>query len=97
VVDVTFHAEALAEYVDALAWYQARSPRAADRFEAEIEKALDLVKSNPTLFPRFDDDHRFVGVRNYPYSLIYQYHPDQIVVVAVAHSSRSAGYWRGRA
>ncbi len=76
--------------------YQARSPQAADRFEAEIEKALDLARSNPTLFPKYDDDHRYIGVRSYPYSLIYQYELDRIFVVAVAHSSRSAGYWRGR-
>ncbi len=57
-VDVAFHPEALAEYVGALPWYQARSPRAADRFEAEVEKSLDLIGTNPTAFPKYDDDHR---------------------------------------
>jgi plasmid stabilization system protein ParE len=97
VVEVFFHPGARAEYLDALAWYQARSPQAADRFEAELERTLDLIKSNPTLFPRYDADHRYVGLRRYPYSLIYQHSPDQILVVAVAHSRRAAGYWQGRA
>jgi hypothetical protein len=32
--EARFHPEAQAEYRAALAWYQARSPQAADRFEA---------------------------------------------------------------
>jgi plasmid stabilization system protein ParE len=96
VVDVSFHPEARAEYLAALDWYQARSFQAAERFETEVERALDLIKSNPTLFPKCDNDHRYVGVHRYPYNLIYQHQPDQVLVVAVAHSKRSAGYWRGR-
>jgi toxin ParE1/3/4 len=96
VIDVLFHPEARAEYLDALAWYRVRSPQAADRFEAEMERALDLVKSNPTLFPKYDEDHRYVGVRRFPYSVVYQVHPDHIYVLAVAHSKRSAGYWQER-
>jgi hypothetical protein len=40
-MDILFHPEARAEYLDALAWYQARSPQAAERFEAELERTLD--------------------------------------------------------
>jgi toxin ParE1/3/4 len=68
----------------------------AERFEAEVDKVLNLLKANPTLFAKYDDDHRYAGVKRYPYSLIYRQQPDQILIVALAHSSRSAGYWRGR-
>jgi plasmid stabilization system protein ParE len=91
-----FHPEAQAEYQAARAWYQSRSPRAAERFEAEMERVLGLVGTNPDMFPKYDDEHRFAVLRRYPYSVVYQVQPDRVYVIAVAHSSRSAGYWQGR-
>ena len=35
--NVLFHPEAQAEYQASIAWYQARSPQAAVRFEAEVD------------------------------------------------------------
>lgn len=96
-VSVFFHPEAQAEYDAALAWYQARSASAAARFEAEVDRMLGLIAASPEMFPRYDDEHRFAVLRRYPYSVVYQVQPGQVIVVAVAHSSRSAGYWQGRA
>lgn len=95
--DIAFHPEARDEYDAALAWYQSRSPRAAARFEDEVERVLGLVGATPDAFPAYDDEHRFTVLRRYPYSIVYQDQPDRVYVVAVVHSSRAAGYWGGRA
>lgn len=95
--EVAFHPEARDEYDDALVRYQARSPRAATRFEAEVERILGLIEANPDSFPAYDDEHRFAVLWRLPYSVVYQVQPDRVYVVAVAHSSRDAGYWSGRA
>ena len=95
--NVLFHPEAQAEYDAAIAWYQSRSPQAARRFEAEVDRVLGLIASGPETFPNYDDEHRFAVLRRFPYSVVYQVQPGQVYVVAVAHSSRSPGYWQGRA
>jgi plasmid stabilization system protein ParE len=95
--DIRFHPEAQAEYEGGLAWYQARSPQAAMRFEAEVERVLGLVAANPSIFPKYDDENRFIMLRRFPFSVVYQVQPDHVYVMALAHSRRSAGYWRGRA
>ncbi len=95
--DIIFHPEAQDEYERALAWYQARSPRAARRFEAEVQRLLDLIQLNPDSFPAYDDDHRFAVLRRFAYTLVYQVHPDQILIVAVAQAGQRPGYWQGRA
>lgn len=95
--NVLFHPEAQAEYDAAIAWYQARSPQAASRFEAEVNHLLGLIETSPEMFPCYEDDHRFAVVKRFPYSIVYQIQPVQIYVVAVAHASRSSGYWHGRA
>lgn len=94
--DVLFHPEAQVEFQTALAWYQSRSPRAAARFEAEVERIVGLIGTNPELYPAYDDDHRYAVLRRFPYTLVYQVQPDQVYVVAVAHSGRAPAYWRGR-
>ena len=93
---VEFHPEAQAEYEAALAWYQARSARAAARFEVEVDRVAKLIAATPDSYPRYDDEHQFAILKRFPFSLVYQPHPGRVFIVAVAHSSRSAGYWRGR-
>jgi plasmid stabilization system protein ParE len=96
VADIEFHPEAQAEYEEALAWYEARSPRAATGFEAEVEKLLKLIERSPEMFPRYDDEHRYAVLRRYPYSIVYQIESDRSYVVAVPHAKRRPGYWHGR-
>jgi plasmid stabilization system protein ParE len=94
--DVSIHSDAEAEYEAALAWYLARSVRAAAGFEEAFERALESIAANPYLHPLCDDRHRFCVLRRYPYSVIYRVDGDQVRVVAVAHSRRLPGYWSGR-
>ena len=70
--DVSFHPEAQAEYQSALAWYAARSPRAAARFEAEVERIVGLIGVTPDMFPAYDDAHRFAVLQRFPYSVVFQ-------------------------
>jgi plasmid stabilization system protein ParE len=97
VADIIFHPEAQEEYDRAFAWYQARSPRAAARFEAEVQRLLGLVQLNPDSFPAYDDEHRFATLRRFAYTLVYQVQPDRVFVVAVAQAGQRPGYWQGRA
>ncbi len=95
-LEVHFHPEARDDYREALTWYRDRSPRAAERFEGELERVVGLVSTRPTVFPAYDEEHRFATLNRFPYSLVYEVHADRIFVIAVAHSRRSAGYWQGR-
>lgn len=95
--NIRFHPEALDEYQDALAWYHARSRRAAERFEAEADRVLGMIAANPGMFPLYEEDQRYAILRRFPYSMVYQVRPARIDVIAVAHSRRSPGYWKGRA
>src|SRR5438094_430604 len=94
--EVSLNAEAEAEYEAAFAWYLARSPKAANGFEAAFERALGSIAINPELHPLCDDRHRFCVLRRYPYSIIFRVDGDQVRVLAVAHSRRLPGYWSGR-
>ncbi len=68
--DLSVLADAEAEYEAVLAWYRRRSARAADGFEAAIERALESIAGNPEQYPLADDRHRFCVLRRYPYRVI---------------------------
>jgi hypothetical protein len=61
-----------------------------------MERVLGLIGTTPELFPSYDEGHRFVMLKRFPYSLIYQVQSGGEYIIAVAHSSRSAGYWQDR-
>ncbi len=84
------------EFVEALAWYEARSEKAAKRFVAAFDTAMARASENPESYPLCDDQHRFVKLRRYPYTLIYRVRGNDVQVIAVAHAHRAPGYWRGR-
>ena len=94
--EIRFHPEAQEEYEAALAWYQARNPQAAARFEAEMERVLGLMGDSPEMCPEYDDDFRFAVLRRYPYSVVFQVLPTHLYVIAVAHGARATGYWHDR-
>ena len=84
------------EYREALAWYDTRSSQAAAGFEAAVEVALRAIAAAPERWTACDDRHRFYVLRRYPYSIIYRSEADHVLVVAFAHSSRSATRWQDR-
>jgi len=95
--DVTFLPDAEADYQAALAWYCARSPKAAAGFETAVAEAVQDIAANPDLYGLLDDRHRRCPLRRYPYGLVYRVESADVLVIAVAHSRRSATYWQGRA
>ena len=95
-IDVVVCSAAEAEYAAALRWYAERSIQAAEAFDAEVDQAIKQIAANPSRFPRCDDQHRFFLMRRFPYQLIYRADNRGVTLLAVAHTSRSPDYWRGR-
>jgi plasmid stabilization system protein ParE len=84
------------DFTEALAWYAKRSLRAAAGFEAEFDKSLEVIGSDPLRFPKCDDRHQFYWMGRYPYQVIYREHGPVWLVIAVAHTKRRPGFWRDR-
>ncbi len=89
--------EAERELIDGALYYA----READAelglaFIAEFERSVGVLCTYPRLGPVWRGSTRRFPLRRFPYSIIYQLRPDEIRVIALAHQSRSPGYWRGR-
>lgn len=96
-VDVLISEGAEEDYIDSLRWYAERSKRAAEGFEAEFARALEVISANPDRYPLCDDRHRFYLMKRYPFQIIHRKITDEhVLIVAVAHTSRRPGYWAER-
>lgn len=84
-------AEAQAEYEVALAWYLERSVLAAENFVEEVDHIIELICQTPYRWRNEYDDYRELGLKKYPYSIVYTIEEENKVVVvsSIYHHSRS--------
>jgi toxin ParE1/3/4 len=93
---LVFHAEARNELIAALDYYFERSPKAADAFASEIERACSAIQSSPETWSVYLRGTRRFLLDRFPYLLVYRVVEGSIQIVAVAHGHRKPGYWRDR-
>ena len=92
----TWNPEALAEYIEAVAYYGERVPGLDGDFCDEIEAGIATVCDAPDRWHLIDSRARRYIVKRFPYALIYQIMKDRIRIVAVMHHSREPEYWKHR-
>ena len=90
------HPAAYAELEAATNWYAAQSVRAAARFAAEVEVAVETIHKYPERFARIDDSHRIYLLDRFPYFVAYRQKSGLVEVVAVRHTSQDQDAWKGR-
>ncbi len=84
------------EMTEAALFYEQARPGLGDIFLDDIQRAIDTVRERPKLGEEVIDDFRRILARRFPFTVIYAIEADGVVVVAVAHQSRSPDYWKGR-
>lgn len=80
------------DYTQSLTWYAARSVDAANDFDTEFDWALSKIAADPERFPLCDVRHHYFLLRRFPFRIIYRIVLGDVVVIAVAHGSRSPDY-----
>jgi toxin ParE1/3/4 len=94
---IELHEEAGSEYDAAFDWYLERSPDAALKFDTEFDRALAEIAQAPQRWATGPYQTRRFLLRKFPFILIYpERDSGDIQILAVAHTSRKPGYWKGR-
>src|SRR5262245_12265915 len=84
------------ELDEAVEYYNAESAGLGDEFLLEVVSAFDRIKQFPKAWHPYTENSRRCQTRRFPYAVVYQILPSEILVVAIAHMHRRPGYWRVR-
>ena len=94
---ILFLPAAREEFLAAASHYEVTAPGLGHDFITAVERAVARIAA----FPEHGSPHllgtRPVVLRRFPFSVLYVFEADAALVVAVAHHSRTPGYWRARA
>jgi len=100
-LNARFLSEVEAEVRAAALWYEEQQPGMADRFlDAGLDAQFEIEKY-PLRFPPPTGVRKNRPVRRrlldgFPYTMIYELRDNELLVLAIAHTSRQPGYWINR-
>ncbi len=88
---IIFRKRATSEYLKAIAWYKARSDKAANGFVEEVNAALDKLEAEPDQFRHSYAKFREIAVKRYPFHIVYfiQEPDKQVVIASIFHNKRN--------
>lgn len=91
-----FHPEALAEYAEAVQYYNRQRPDVAQAFINAVENAIYRIRESPESWSAIEEDVRRCLTQRFPYGILYTIEEDYLLILAVMHCSREPGYWKER-
>ena len=93
---VRFLAPARSELKEAIDYYNKNEQQLGLRFSQAVKRATSSIVQYPLAWPRISEVTRHCQVRGFPYSLIYYFESNEVVIVAVMHNRREPQQWGER-
>ena len=95
-MNVTFLEAAQVEFEQATAYYNQESPGLGFEFADEVFRSIERVCLNPEAWQSLSNNTRRCITRRFPYGVVYQILPDQILILAIMHLHLHPDSWRDR-
>lgn len=93
---VVFLEPAYLEYKEAVEFYNLQSEGLGNKFIAEIDRTISIIKNYPESFTEYTKHTRKAVVNIFPYNVIYSFNDNTVTVIAVAHQHRKPNFWLDR-
>ena len=92
------HRRAVDEIDHEVDYYEAKQAGLGAELEDQIDAALSMIVRFPLAAPQWKErtDRRVVILDRFPFTLPYRLMSEELVVLALAHTSRRPGYWMRR-
>jgi plasmid stabilization system protein ParE len=87
---------AQAEFDSAANWYEQRRAGLGAAFTSAVRKVMTTIAATPDRYPAVYQDVREAAVSRYPYAVYYRIESNQVIVLAVFHTSRDPDVWHSR-
>lgn len=87
--NIVFLPKAIEDIDHSVEWYKSINLELAKQFLAEIDATLNLIKTNPLLFPCIIDNYRVVNTSKFPFKIVYRINKKNIITIVVFHHKRN--------
>jgi len=81
---------------NAFHWYRERGEELATDFTNEVDAGLIQIRSDAASGHIFDETHRYVLLKRFPYAIYFRIASSLVTIVAVSHTAREPGHWQER-
>jgi plasmid stabilization system protein ParE len=88
--------EAEFEIDEASRWYKEKDVDLGKDFLRAVEESFAAIQENPLLYRVVHRKAHRVGLRRFPYGLIYVVSEDEVIVLACIHGRRDPKRWQDR-
>jgi toxin ParE1/3/4 len=100
-VTVRVLTEAESEVAEAAQWYEEQREGLGLEFLDSFSGAVESIEQHPQRFlqikvGRTAREVRRALFRRFPYKVVFEVRPDEILILAVAHDKRRPYYWKKR-
>lgn len=93
---IRFLRAARAEFRQATRHYESQRQGLGEEFADEIQATIDRIARQPESGHQISRNARRCLVRRFPYGVVYQVHPDHVLVVSITHLHRDPDHWKDR-
>lgn len=93
---VRFLEAARDEFREAILYYNVQSPGLGATFRDEVKAAVRRITKQPLAWHLMKGNIRRCQTSRFPYGIIYEPLPEEIVIIAVGHLHRSPLFWQDR-
>jgi plasmid stabilization system protein ParE len=97
-MNLRIHRLAVSEIDHEVDYYESRQTGLGAELEDEIDHAFSMILQFPLAAAQWRDrpDRRVHVFHRFPFTIPYQISEEEIVILALAHTSRRSGYWSRR-
>jgi plasmid stabilization system protein ParE len=88
--------EARAELDAAADWYEQRRTGLGVQFISRVSEAFQQIADHPLMKAVIYKNLRQTAVKQFPYVVVYRHDENEILIVAVFHTSRDQVVWQSR-
>ncbi len=91
-----FHPDAESELNHAIDYYEASQKNLGLQFAQEVYATIHRIRDFPYAWQPMTDKTRRCLTNRFPFSVVYQYLNNEIIIIAIMHQNQKPFYWKNR-
>jgi toxin ParE1/3/4 len=81
------------EMLEAAFYYERQSRGLGRDFLRKVQNAVEEIVQHPTRWPKVRGNIRRRMIHRFPYAILYEEQPQEVLIIAVMHLRRHPTYW----